>query len=109
MLPPAVPSTPTGCNPGAGPEQRFDTLERRYVIFILERFPVVSTYLGGSEFDATPRGQRWQAARLFGGGAEDEDVRWVSSVSSSRPPSPTRCRRAAGSNRSVRWRRSRSC
>src|SRR6201999_1422829 len=27
------------------------TLEHRYVMFVLRQFPVVSTYLGGSEFD----------------------------------------------------------
>ena len=32
-------------------EQQFAALERRYVIFMLKRYPVVSTYLGGSEFD----------------------------------------------------------
>ncbi len=37
--------------PGPTPEQRFTALERRYVIFVLSRFPVVATYLGGSEFD----------------------------------------------------------
>src|SRR5882757_1552853 len=37
--------------PPLSPEQRFSALERRYVIFVLERYPVVSTYLGGSEFD----------------------------------------------------------
>lgn len=36
----------------ANPEQQFTALERRYVIFVLGRFPVVATYLGGSEFDA---------------------------------------------------------
>jgi uncharacterized protein (DUF885 family) len=35
------------------PEQQFDELEHRYVMFVLRRFPVVSTYLGGSEFDAS--------------------------------------------------------
>jgi uncharacterized protein (DUF885 family) len=43
--------------PAAAPpptaEQQFSTLEHRYVAFILRRFPVVSTYLGGSEFDAS--------------------------------------------------------
>ena len=34
-------------------EQQFAALERRYVVFVLERYPVVSTYLGGSEFDPT--------------------------------------------------------
>lgn len=35
------------------PEQQFSALEHRYVIFVLDRYPVVSTYLGGSEFDRT--------------------------------------------------------
>src|SRR5215813_5417479 len=39
--------------PQPSPEQQFAALERRYVIFMLGRFPVVSTYLGGSEFDAS--------------------------------------------------------
>jgi uncharacterized protein (DUF885 family) len=37
--------------PAPSPEQQFSALERRYVVFVLGRFPVVSTYLGGSEFD----------------------------------------------------------
>ena len=37
--------------PAVSPEQQFAALERRYVIFVLKRYPVVSTYLGGSEFD----------------------------------------------------------
>lgn len=49
-----------GCGGKAAPaaaapptaEQQFPALERRYVIFVLGRYPVVSTYLGGSEFDA---------------------------------------------------------
>jgi len=50
----------SGCSPkapapaaasGPTPEQRFAALERSYVIFVLSRFPVVATYLGGSEFD----------------------------------------------------------
>jgi uncharacterized protein (DUF885 family) len=49
-----------GCGPKAAappatppptPEEQFAVLEHRYVIFMLQRFPVVSTYLGGSEFD----------------------------------------------------------
>jgi uncharacterized protein (DUF885 family) len=39
--------------PTLSPEQQFSALERRYVIFVLQRYPVVSTYLGGSEFDPT--------------------------------------------------------
>jgi uncharacterized protein (DUF885 family) len=39
--------------PTLSPEQQFAALERRYVIFVLQRYPVVSTYLGGSEFDPT--------------------------------------------------------
>jgi uncharacterized protein (DUF885 family) len=46
----------TAAPPAAAPltaEQQFAALERRYVIFVLKRYPVVSTYLGGSEFDPT--------------------------------------------------------
>ena len=39
--------------PVLSPEQQFAALERRYVVFVLKRYPVVSTYLGGSEFDPT--------------------------------------------------------
>jgi len=39
--------------PAVSPEQQFSALERRYVIYVLQRYPVVSTYLGGSEFDPT--------------------------------------------------------
>ena len=48
------PKTPTPpATPALSPEQQFAALERRYVIFVLQRYPVVSTYLGGSEFDPT--------------------------------------------------------
>ena len=39
--------------PVLSPEQQFAALERRYVVFVLKRYPVVSTYMGGSEFDPT--------------------------------------------------------
>ena len=45
------PAAQVATTPALSPEQQFATLERRYVIFMLGRFPVVSTYLGGSEFD----------------------------------------------------------
>ena len=32
-------------------ELQFGSLEHRYVVFVLSRFPVVATYLGGSAFD----------------------------------------------------------
>ncbi len=48
---------PKAAAPPAAPvlnaEQQFAALERHYVIFMLKRYPVVSTYLGGSEFDPT--------------------------------------------------------
>src|SRR5262249_23734644 len=44
--------TPPTAAPAPSPEQQFGELEHRYVMFVLRRFPVVSTYLGGSEFDA---------------------------------------------------------
>jgi uncharacterized protein (DUF885 family) len=44
--PPAPAPAPT-----LSAEQQFGPLEHSYVVFVLSHFPVVSTYLGGSEFD----------------------------------------------------------
>ena len=41
-----------GAAPPPSAEEQFATLEHSYVMFMLRRFPVVATYLGGSEFDA---------------------------------------------------------
>jgi uncharacterized protein (DUF885 family) len=40
----STPGAPTG-------DAAFGTLEREYVIYFLQRFPVVATYLGGANFD----------------------------------------------------------
>ena len=37
--------------PEASAEDRFGTLEHDYAIYMMSRFPVVATYLGGSAFD----------------------------------------------------------
>jgi uncharacterized protein (DUF885 family) len=37
--------------PQAGADARFATLEHEYVVYAMNRFPVVATYLGGSAFD----------------------------------------------------------
>src|SRR5690242_19729812 len=42
--PPAQPSQP-------GPEEQFASLEHDYAVYMMSRFPVVATYLGGSAFD----------------------------------------------------------
>jgi uncharacterized protein (DUF885 family) len=47
------PPPPAAAAAAPNPEQQFATLEHRYVMFVLRRFPVVCTYLGGSEFDAS--------------------------------------------------------
>src|SRR5260370_40450508 len=57
------------------PEQRFTTLERRYVIFMLGRFPVVSTYLGGSEFDAALADNDGKLRDYSAEALKDEDAR----------------------------------
>jgi uncharacterized protein (DUF885 family) len=61
--------------PEPSPEQRFATLERRYVIFMLGRFPVVSTYLGGSEFDAALADNDGKLRDYSAEALKDEDVR----------------------------------
>jgi uncharacterized protein (DUF885 family) len=40
----STPAAPTG-------DAAFGTLEREYVVYFLQRFPVVATYLGGANFD----------------------------------------------------------
>ena len=35
-----------------GPDAAFASLEHEYVVYFLQRFPVVATYLGGSSFDS---------------------------------------------------------
>ena len=56
-------------------EQQFASLERRYVIFILGRFPVVSTYLGGSEFDAALADNDGKLRDYSAEALKDEDSR----------------------------------
>jgi len=83
-------------------------LERRYVIFMLERFPVVSTYLGGSRVRSGARRKRWQIAGLLGEGLKDEDVRLGEFREQFAALEPALCRGAAGSTAVLRWRRSSS-
>ena len=61
--------------PEPSPEQRFAALERSYVIFMLGRFPVVSTYLGGSEFDAALADNDGKLRDYSAEALKDEDVR----------------------------------
>ena len=56
-------------------EQQFASLERRYVIFVLGRFPVVSTYLGGSEFDAALADNDGKLRDYSAEALKDEDAR----------------------------------
>jgi uncharacterized protein (DUF885 family) len=56
------------------PEQRFAALEHRYVIFVLQRYPVVSTYLGGSEFDSVLADNDGKLRNYSPDAMEDEDA-----------------------------------
>ena len=56
--------------PGSG-DAAFGTLEHEYVVYFMQRFPVVATYLGGSEFDPALAGidaklRDYSAAALTG-------------------------------------------
>ncbi|MBS0420455.1 MAG: DUF885 domain-containing protein [Proteobacteria bacterium] len=61
--------------PVLSPEQQFAALERRYVIFVLKCYPVVSTYLGGSEFDPTLADNDGRLRDYSADGVKDEDAR----------------------------------
>src|SRR5438552_3484710 len=61
--------------PAPSPEQQFSALEHRYVIFVLRRFPVVSTYLGGTEFDATLADNDGQLRDYSSEALREEDAR----------------------------------
>ncbi|MEJ0037643.1 MAG: DUF885 domain-containing protein [Gammaproteobacteria bacterium] len=54
------PKSPPPAEPGAATAQSgdgaFATLEHEYVVYFMQRFPVVATYLGGSEFDPSLAG-----------------------------------------------------
>ncbi|HKT71831.1 MAG TPA: DUF885 domain-containing protein [Steroidobacteraceae bacterium] len=70
------PEAPPAPAPAQVPEDGIETLEHDYAVFVMERFPVVATYLGGSQFapslahidarlrDYSPAGLRHEAARL---------------------------------------------
>jgi uncharacterized protein (DUF885 family) len=49
----AAGSAPTPASPAAqpNPEEQFARLEHEYAVYMMSRFPVVATYLGGSAFD----------------------------------------------------------
>jgi uncharacterized protein (DUF885 family) len=73
-----------GCGPKAAAppatppptaEQQFAALEHRYVIFMLQRFPVVSTYLGGSEFDTALTDNDGRLRDYSAEALKDEDAR----------------------------------
>jgi uncharacterized protein (DUF885 family) len=47
--PPPAATQPAAAGPASDPA--FGALEHEYVVYVLQRFPVVATYLGGSNFD----------------------------------------------------------
>ena len=61
--------------PALSPEQQFAALERRYVIFVLQRYPVVSTYLGGSEFDPALADNDGRLRDYSAAALQEEDAR----------------------------------
>jgi uncharacterized protein (DUF885 family) len=69
------PAAQVATTPTLSPEQQFATLEHRYVIFMLGRFPVVSTYLGGSEFDPVLADNDGKLRDYSAEALKDEDVR----------------------------------
>ena len=69
------PRTAPPAAPTLSPEQQFAALERRYVIFVLKHHPVVSTYLGGSEFDPSLADNDGKLRDYSTEAMKDEDAR----------------------------------
>src|SRR5580698_7952397 len=45
------PTTPPAPAAQPGADERFTTLEHDFAVYMMSRFPVVATYLGGAAFD----------------------------------------------------------
>jgi uncharacterized protein (DUF885 family) len=65
---PAVPTTPAS-------DASFGTLEHEYVVYFLQRFPVVATYLGGSSFDSALAGIDGKLRDYSASALKEEDTR----------------------------------
>jgi uncharacterized protein (DUF885 family) len=66
--------------PAAAPpstEQRFAELERTYVITVMQRFPVVATYLGGAAFDPSLAGIDSELRNYSDAALAMEDMGWT--------------------------------
>jgi uncharacterized protein (DUF885 family) len=64
----STPAAPTG-------DATFGKLEREYVVYFLQRFPVVATYLGGSNFDPELVAIDGKLRDYSAGGIKDEDAK----------------------------------
>jgi uncharacterized protein (DUF885 family) len=64
----STPAAPTG-------DAAFSKLEHEYVVYFLKRFPVVATYLGGSDFDPTLAAIDGKLRDYSPGGLQDEDAK----------------------------------
>lgn len=59
----------------ANEDASFGKLEREYVVYFLQRFPVVATYLGGSSFDAALAGIDDKLRDYSAAALKDEDAK----------------------------------
>jgi uncharacterized protein (DUF885 family) len=57
-------------------EPQFQQLEHEYVVYFMQRFPVVATYLGGAAFDAALLDVDGKLRDLSADGLAKEDERW---------------------------------
>jgi uncharacterized protein (DUF885 family) len=70
--PPAEPASSTAQPAG---DAAFGTLEREYVVYFMQRFPVVATYLGGSAFDPALAGIDAKLRDYSAAALAEEDAR----------------------------------
>ncbi|HVY82707.1 MAG TPA: DUF885 domain-containing protein [Steroidobacteraceae bacterium] len=64
----STPAAPTG-------DAAFGKLEHEYVVYFLQRFPVVATYLGGANFDPALAAIDGKLRDYSPGGLQDEDAK----------------------------------
>lgn len=70
----AAPAKPVEASASA--DDRFNSLEREYAVYLMSRFPVVATYLGGAAFDASLADIDGKLRDHSAAALSAEDARW---------------------------------
>ena len=66
-------------------DERFAALEHEYVVYFMSRYPVVATYLGGSQFDPALAGVDGTLRDYAADALQREDARLAASSARASP------------------------